>query len=65
VRPAAVQPATKAQASAQDLAASLAASSAAKKAEEAKAATDRTWTYAAVGAGVLAFGAAVYAIARK
>jgi hypothetical protein len=60
-----VRPATKAQASAQDLAASLAASAEAKKAEEAKVASDRAWTYAAVGAGVAVFGAAVYAIARK
>jgi len=60
-----VRPATKAQASAQDLAASLAASAEAKKAEEAKVVSDRTWTYAAVGAGVVAFGAVVYAFARK
>jgi hypothetical protein len=60
-----VRPATKAQASAQDLAASLAASAEAKKAEEAKVASDRAWTYAAVGAGVAVFGAAVYALARK
>ena len=60
-----VRPATKAQASAQDLAASLAASAEAKKAEVAKVASDRTWTYAAVGAGVVAFGAVVYAISRK
>lgn len=64
-RPQVVRPASKAQASAQDLAASLAASAEAKKAEEAKTASDRTWTYAAVGAGVVAFGAVVYAIARK
>lgn len=60
-----VRPASKAQASAQDLAASLAASAEAKKAEEAKVASDRAWTYAAVGAGVVAFGAVVYAVARK
>lgn len=64
-RPPVVQPASKAQASAQELAASLAASAEAKKAEEAKVASGRTWTYAAVGAGVVAFGAVVYAIARK
>lgn len=64
-RPPVVRPASKAQASAQDLAASLAAAAEAKKAEEAKAASDRAWTYAAVGAGVAVFGAVVYAIARK